>query len=206
MNRFISKIRLAVIVASMFVIFSITSKVSWSQTPVTDATTPPTTNAKAQITGPGITGNLKLRQDPGGFVWVYLNLQGDPAILTPGLHGFHIHQTGSCQEGQQPPFISAGGHFDPGPYGNTTPVEANHPYHLGDLPNAEIDETGRGKLSAITTRFTLSESPLTVFDSDGSAVIVHALTDQMIAGGTAAQTGGPRLACGVIEPDSSSNP
>ncbi len=37
MNRFISKIRLAVIVASMFVLFSITSKVSWSQTPVTDA-------------------------------------------------------------------------------------------------------------------------------------------------------------------------
>ena len=73
-------------------------------------------------------------------------------------------------------------------------------------PMASFSAKIYGKPSAITTRFTLSESPLTVFDSDGSAVIVHALTDQMIAGGTGAQTGGPRLACGVIEPDISSNP
>jgi Cu-Zn family superoxide dismutase len=191
MKKFTSKILLAVVVASMFVLFAMTSKVSFAQTPIADA--------KAQIIGPDITGELSLKQGPNGIVIVHLALKGDPAILTPGLHGVHIHEKSICQADVQPRFSTAGGHFDPGPYGNSTPVEQNHPYHLGDLPNIEIDDNGEGRLITATSRVTLYESPVSIFDADGSAIIVHQLTDQMIAGGTAAQSGGPRIACGVIE-------
>ena len=52
-------------------------------------------------------------------------------------------------------FTSAGGHFDPGPAGNTDP-DANHPYHMGDLPNLEGRRRRQGRARcASTTRVTL---------------------------------------------------
>lgn len=192
MKRFRSKILLALVVATTLVLLTITSKASFAQTSTFPA-------AKAHVFGPEISGELSLKQGPNGIVWVDLTLQGNPAILTPGLHGVHFHERSICEEDAQPRFSTAGGHFDPGPYGNSTPVEQNHPYHLGDLPNIEIDENGEGRLVTITSRVTLYESPVSLFDEDGSALIVHQMRDQMIAGGTAAQSGGARLACGVIE-------
>jgi Cu-Zn family superoxide dismutase len=190
MKKFKSKILLALLVVSMLV-FTITSKASFAQTPVYVA--------QAQIFGPDIVGQLSLSQDTNGTVQVHLALQGDPAVLTPGLHGVHFHEIANCDEGAQPRFSTAGGHFDPGPFGNSTPVEQNHPYHSGDLPNIEIDERGEGRLETITSRVTLYDSPVTLLDGDGSAIIIHQNTDEMIAEGTAAQAGGGRLACGVIE-------
>ena len=190
MKKFKSKILLALLVVSMLV-FTITSKASFAQTPVYVA--------QAQIFGPDIAGQLSLSQDTNGTVQVHLALQGDPAVLTPGLHGVHFHEIANCDEAAQPRFSTAGGHFDPGPFGNSTPVEQNHPYHSGDLPNIEIDERGEGRLETITSRVTLYDSPVTLLDGDGSAIIIHQNTDEMIAEGTAAQSGGGRLACGVIE-------
>ena len=57
------------------------------------------------------------------------------------------------------------------------------------------------KHDALTSRVTLSESPLTMFDDNGSAIIIHQLPDQQKAGGTAMEAGGGRLACGVVTPD-----
>lgn len=192
-----SKTRLAIVGAFMFVLMFVVFAAIPSQPVLSDT---PIFNAKAEIRGSGITGNLRLRQEAPGFVWIYADIQGDPNVLTPGLHGFHFHETGSCQEDTPTPFSSAGGHFDPGPFGSSTPVEENHPYHLGDLPNIEVDEAGRGRLINVTTRVALTQVPVSLFDDNGSAIIVHQLADQMIAGGTAAEAGGPRLACGVIEP------
>jgi Cu-Zn family superoxide dismutase len=192
MKKFTSKILLALLIASMFVLV-ITSKVSFAHTPDPDIV------AKAQIFGPDITGELKLEQGENGIVQVSLVLRGDPTVLTPGLHGIHIHEKSICEEDAQPRFNTAGGHFDPGPFGNSTPVQDNHPYHLGDLPNIEIDERGEGRLETVTSRITLSQSPVSIFDQDGSAIIVHQNQDEMVAEGTAAQAGGGRLACGVIE-------
>lgn len=189
MKKFTSKILLALLVGSMFV-FVITSKVSFAQTPIV---------AKAQIFGSDITGELRLSEEENGIVLVSLSLRGDPTVLTPGLHGVHIHEKSICEEDAQPRFSTAGGHFDPGPYGNSTPVQDNHPYHLGDLPNIEIDERGEGRLETVTTRVSLYENPVSIFDQDGSAIIVHQNKDEMVAEGTAAQSGGGRLACGVIE-------
>lgn len=154
--------------------------------------------AQAPISGPGIQGTLTATQNETGFVWLAVELKGDPKILTPGLHGVHIHEKGACQEGTEKPFSSAGGHFDPGPFGSSTPVEKNHPYHLGDLPNIKINPLGQGRLEAFISSVSLSQGPISLFDSDGSAVIIHKLIDQKKAGGTADEAGGGRLACGAI--------
>lgn len=114
--------------------------------------------------------------------------------LKPGAHGVHLHAVGKCE----PDFTAAGGHFDPGPASNANP-EANHPYHMGDLPNLMVGESGEGSLKAQTTRVTLSDGPLSLFDEDGSAIIVHGNPDQGITGALkSGVSGGPRVACGVI--------
>ena len=188
---------MALVVAMIVILLAMPPRIALTQTPT--ATTPLVPAAKAQISGFGIAGTLNLRQKSNGYILVDAVLQGDPKTLTPGLHGFHIHETGACEEKTPTPFSSAKGHFDPGPFGSSVPVEANHPYHLGDLPNLTVDESGRGTLKTVTSRFSLSSSPVSLFDRDGSAVILHKLIDQSKTGGTAAEAGGGRLACGVIE-------
>jgi superoxide dismutase, Cu-Zn family len=154
--------------------------------------------ARVDVMGTDITGSLTLTQRKNGVVTIRGTIQGDPATLTPGLHGLHIHSVGVCEPGVQPPFSTSGGHFDPGPFSSELPVEANHPYHLGDLPNLVVDEMGHATYNALTSRVTLSDAPVTLFDDNGSAIIIHQLTDQEKAGGTAAEAGGGRLACGVV--------
>jgi Cu-Zn family superoxide dismutase len=78
-------------------------------------------------------------------------------------------------------------------------ADLNHPYHMGDLPNLEAGPDGVGRLKARTTRVTLSDGPLSVFDADGTALIIHANPDQGISGEPkSGVAGGPRAACGVI--------
>ena len=145
--------------------------------------------------GSGIVGSVRLyqrggdRKAPTPPVLVVARVRG----LTPGKHGFHIHERGACE----PTFEAAGGHFDPGPFGNSTPVDQNHPYHAGDLPNLRAGASGTGRLVTVTSRITLSPGPLSVFDADGSAVIVHANEDRGEPGVVGA-SGGPRVACGVL--------
>ena len=158
--------------------------------------------ARVELTGTDISGTLILKQRNNGLVRIQGNIQGNPATLTPGLHGLHIHAAGVCEANAQPAFSTTGGHFDPGPFGSELPVEANHPYHLGDLPNLVVDEQGQATYNVLTSRVTLSEGPVTVFDENGSAIIVHLLPDQQKAGGTAAEAGGGRLACGIVTHDS----
>lgn len=158
-----------------------------------------TARARAEVRGEKITGEAEFveMEHEGGQRVVHLTLtvKGDPAVLKPGLHGVHLHQTGVCE----PPFTSAGGHFDPGPAANSDP-DVNHPFHLGDLPNLVVRADGTGTLRAVTTRVTLTDGPLTLFDADGSAIIVHANPDQMVPGAPkSGVSGGPRAACGVIK-------
>ncbi len=149
--------------------------------------------AHATITGKGITGEATFtEQQTGGgkAVLVELTIQG----LTPGTHGVHLHAVGKCD----PDFSAAGGHFDPGPFGNMDP-DANHPFHMGDIPNVTADADGKGTLRTITTRVTLSDGPLSLFDADGSAIVIHGNPDQGITGEPkSGVSGGPRVACGVI--------
>jgi superoxide dismutase, Cu-Zn family len=81
--------------------------------------------------------------------------------LAPGFHGFHVHAVGECV----PPFISAGGHFNPG--------GAAHGDHAGDLPTLLVNDDGTGELRFVTDRFSVRD----LFDADGSALMVHAGRD-----------------------------
>jgi Cu-Zn family superoxide dismutase len=154
----------------------------------------PGVRAHAVIAGEGITGTAELVEmtyDTGTDVEITVTVKG----LKPGLHGMHIHAVGKCEP---PAFTAAGGHFDPGPAGNTDP-DANHPYHMGDIPNLRAGADGSATLTARTTRVTLSAGPLSVFDTDGSAIIIHGNPDQGITGEPkSGVSGGPRVACGVI--------
>jgi Cu-Zn family superoxide dismutase len=162
--------------------------------------------ARAEIKGDGIAGTVEFREVPaqtqGGHdtkfttgataVEVTASITG----LKAGTHGFHLHAVGTCEP---PGFTSAGGHFDPGPNGMPDP-DANHPFHMGDLPNLVADASGKATLKAVTTRVTLGAGPVSLFDTDGTAVIIHANPDQGVtAESKAGLSGGPRVACGVIK-------
>lgn len=149
--------------------------------------------AKADIKGKGISGTAEFSehtQGTGKMVELTLTVTG----LTPGLHGVHLHAVGKCE----PDFTAAGGHFDPGPAGNTDP-DANHPFHMGDVPNLEVGADGKGEMKVMTSRVTLSPGPLSVFDADGTAIIIHGNEDKGITGAPkSGVSGGPRVACGVL--------
>ncbi|MDE0625938.1 MAG: superoxide dismutase family protein [Bryobacterales bacterium] len=116
--------------------------------------------------------------------------------LLPGKHAVHIHETANCQ-----PCSAAGGHFDPGPHSNSNP-DGNHPFHSGDLVNLNISGRGRGLLGAVSSRVSLSEGPLSLFDEDGSAFIIHHQPDSYCPEGVVSGcAGGSRAACGVIVRD-----
>jgi Cu-Zn family superoxide dismutase len=159
-----------------------------------------TATAVATVAGPSVSGTATFTEyDVDGWKYVHLNLalKGDPVTLVPGKHAVHIHEKGDCEcEG----FKCAGGHFDPGPNGNSDP-DANHGYHAGDLPNIVIDENGEGTLEAITTRVTLSDGPVSILQpEEGTSIMVHANPDPHTPGETGSgHSGGPRLACGKIE-------
>lgn len=160
--------------------------------PQTTTETGPT-RAVAEIKGEGITGRAELierKQGTGMVVDVVVTASG----LKPGLHGMHLHAVGKCD----PDFTAAGGHFDPGPASNTDP-DANHPFHMGDIPNLQVGENGEGSLKTVTTRVTVSPGPLSIFDADGTAIIIHGNPDQGITGAPkSGVSGGPRVACGVF--------
>jgi Cu-Zn family superoxide dismutase len=154
---------------------------------------PPGSGIQGEVTFVELKGNLP---EPG--VAVEARIAGPPRDLAPGSHGLHIHAGGKCL----PPYTSAEGHFDPGPAGNSDP-DLNHPFHMGDLPNLIVDQLGVGVMEARTSRITLSPGPLSVFDGDGSVVIVHQDPDRGIPGpAKSGVSGGPRIACGVIQLDS----
>jgi superoxide dismutase, Cu-Zn family len=125
-----------------------------------------------------------------GDVLVQVQLQGF-ASAEPGEHGIHIHTTGACT----PDFQAAGGHFNPA---NTQHgLENPNGPHAGDLPNMTIDENGNATYEAVTERATLGDATNTLFDSDGSALVIHAGPDDQVS--DPAGNSGDRIACGVIE-------
>ena len=155
--------------------------------------------ATASVNGPDINGQATFTEyDVNGWKYVHIKLElsGKPEVLQAGKHAVHIHEKGDCEcDG----FKCAGGHFDPGPAGNSDP-DANHGYHAGDLPNIEIDGTGKGTLETITTRVTLTDGPVSILQpAEGTSLMVHAKPDPYTAGESGSgHSGGPRLACGRI--------
>src|SRR3954463_14325438 len=131
-------------------------------------------------------GEATLRESPAG-VLVKLDLQGVP----PGPHAFHIHTVGKCDG---PDFMTAGGHF--------TPTTMKHGLmapggpHAGDMPNVFVPADGKLSVEVLDPNVSLAARAKSVFDADGSALMLHATADDYTS--DPAGNAGARIACGVV--------
>ena len=86
---------------------------------------------------------------------------------------------------------------------DTVPAtDINHPFHMGDLINLDV-RNGVGVLRHTTNRVTLAPGRLSIFDADGSAIVVHTQSDTYCDEETDLKkgcAGGAREACGIIRP------
>jgi len=131
-------------------------------------------------------GEVDLMQTQAG-VLLKVTVQG----LPPGEHAFHVHAVGKCEA----PFESAGPHFNPG----------NHKHgilsgegHAGDMPNLHVPQSGELSVEVVNSAISLERGkPNSVFDNDGSSLVVHAKADDYKT--DPAGNAGDRIACGVIQ-------
>jgi Cu-Zn family superoxide dismutase len=126
-------------------------------------------------------GNAALLEESGGVrIRVTVN------SLPPGEHGIHIHAVGKCE----PPFTSAGGHFNPlaKKHGTLNPEGP----HAGDLPNLSVSAGGSASADVLAGGVALES----LFDADGSALVIHAGPDDYKTDPTG--NSGARVACAVI--------
>ncbi|MGH8710246.1 MAG: superoxide dismutase family protein [Burkholderiales bacterium] len=145
-----------------------------------------TTSATANLQptkGNKVSGTVTFTQK-GNKVLVVANVNG----LTPGLHGFHVHEKGDCSTADA---MSAGGHFNPAGKPHGAPDSAEH--HGGDLGNITADKSGNATLSIEVDGIALDQSANSII---GKGVIVHAKPDDLKS--QPAGNAGPRVACGVI--------
>jgi Cu-Zn family superoxide dismutase len=153
----------------------------------TSAVSAQTAKASLKDAKGGDVGSAELVQVDDG-VLLKLALKG----LPPGEHAFHVHTVGKCE----PPFDSAGGHFNPGSKKHGMMSAEGH--HAGDMPNLIVPASGELKLEVVNTAVTLEkDKPNSVFKPGGTALIVHATLDDYKTDPTG--NAGARLACGVIE-------
>lgn len=140
--------------------------------------------------GSTVKGRVEFKAARGG-VLVTGRIEG----LTPGTHGFHVHEKGDCSA---PDGASAGGHFNPA----TKPHAAREAAarHAGDLGNVEADAQGVAEVKFVDVQLQLS-GPESIL---GKGVIVHEKADDF----TTQPTGnaGGRKACGVVEAAAAEKP
>ena len=147
-------------------------------------------SAVAHVKGAGehkdkIKGELKFVGVDGG-----VKVTGQISGLTPGKHGFHIHEKGELTDDK---LTSAGGHFNPGGHKHGGPD--SHEKHAGDLGNITADEKGVAKVNATFKGVTLSGEKDGII---GRSVIVHAKEDDLKT--DPAGNAGDRIAGAKIEP------
>jgi superoxide dismutase, Cu-Zn family len=108
--------------------------------------------------------------------------------LTPGNHGFHVHEFGDCSAADA---SSAGAHFNPTEQPHAAPdAEARH---VGDMGNVEADAAGAAELNYVDHNLSLTRDKLSII---GRSVVVHAKADDLKS--QPAGDSGARVACGVI--------
>lgn len=132
--------------------------------------------------GNDVHGTVNFTAVEGG-----VKIVADVTGLTPGKHGFHIHQFGDCSmlNGK-----SAGGHFNPEGTKHGAPDAAER--HVGDLGNLTADDKGVAHLEMTDKMISFSGKHSII----GRGVIVHAGADDLTSQPTGAA--GARVACGTI--------
>ena len=132
-------------------------------------------------------GAAELTQTPVGAL-ITLSVKDLPA----GEHAFHVHGVGKCE----PPFTSAGGHFNPG--SKKHGLMAGEGPHAGDMPNLHIPASGTLAVEVLNGAVTLEKGkPNSLFGPEGSALIIHASKDDYKTDPTG-EAGG-RIACGIVQ-------
>ncbi len=129
-------------------------------------------------------------QDMENVVHVDIKVSGMP----PGSHGLHFHAVGNCDSSPAAAFAAAGAHFNPlgRQHGLDNPVGP----HGGDAPNLAVSADGTGHASFATDRISLTEGSTSLFDADGSTIVIHAAADDQMS--QPAGNSGARIACGVV--------
>ncbi len=136
----------------------------------------------SSASGSKVTGTVTFTKS-GDEVKVVADVTG----LTPGKHGFHIHEFGDCSA---PDATSAGGHYNPEKHQHADRTATDR--HVGDLGNLEADASGKAHLDWTDKMLTLSGDDSIL----GLAVIVHEKEDDLKS--QPVGNAGGRLACGVI--------
>ena len=136
-------------------------------------------------------GTVGLWQDMDKIVHVEVQVTGMPA----GPHGIHFHMTGQCDGSSATPFSTAGAHFNP--LGRQHGLDNPAGPHAGDAPNFTVNADGTGKASFTTDRVSLTDGSTSLFDDDGSAIVIHAAADDQTS--QPAGNAGARIACGVVK-------
>lgn len=111
--------------------------------------------------------------------------------LPPGEHGYHVHAVGRCDA---PDFMTAEGHFNPTSHEHG--MQNSLGSHVGDLPNLVVGEDGTASITAIARYASLAPGDMSLFDKDGSALVIHAGPDDDVS--DPAGNSGARIACGVL--------
>ncbi len=130
----------------------------------------------------GVSGTVTFEQTEHG-----VRVVADVSGLTPGKHGFHVHQKGDLSAAN---LTSTGGHFNPTGHDHAGPDSAMR--HVGDLGNLEADANGHAHADFVDPKLALAGEHSII----GRGVIVHAGEDDL----TSQPTGnaGGRVAGGVI--------
>lgn len=134
-------------------------------------------------------GTVTFEDGKSGLI-VTTDLQG----LTPGQHGFHLHENGDCspkeKDGKMVAGLAAGGHYDPDKSGRHEGPKGKG--HRGDLPPLVVDKNGNAKEHFVVSRLKLA-------DVQGRSVVVHEGGDNFADQPKPLGGGGNRVACGVIK-------
>jgi superoxide dismutase, Cu-Zn family len=132
--------------------------------------------------GNTVTGTITFTQSVDGVV-----VKGDIKGLSPGKHGFHIHEFGDCSS---PDGTSAGGHFNPMHMEHGAPTDMKR--HEGDMGNIIADASGNAHIEYTDGVIKLNGTHSIV----GRGIIVHQGEDDLKSQPTG--NAGSRVACGVI--------
>lgn len=145
----------------------------------------PTASFEIKDSGGQSVGTVMLTQTAAG-----VNVKGTFKGLPAGVHGIHFHAVGACT----PDFAAAGAHYNPmsKQHGLENPAGA----HGGDLGNLTIGADGSGAYDYTTMLVSLMPGDMTLYDADGSALVVHANPDDYKTDPSG--NSGGRIACGVV--------
>lgn len=135
-------------------------------------------------------GTATLTENNSGVVTLVVSVSG----LSQGAHGIHFHEVGVADPKASPAFSTSGEHYNPASkkHGISNPQGT----HAGDLANLEVDAQGIGRLSTTTDRISLTDGAATLFDANGSSLIIHANADDQVSDPSG--NSGGRVAGGVV--------